>query len=696
MRKLNKYLKIETGFHFLMLFSFLLAVLKIVVSLKFIPLSVFFLLLGFVSYYHQPKKALYLFFFLLPVVNALPDLFFNGLPFNYMAVALFYLCGMIFAEGFWKNRSRQDTKEDPDAASTTGGEELFNYKWSYPYLLFLIILWISALFAALRWTGATLPSLSGLTKDLPATPAGELVSFASIFPVVTLFLFSVSPYLLILMKANQVEESKVFRRLLGGYILSFHIALFQKIVAPDFLAIKWWGEKLNQYNGGFSDFNAFGFFSGALFLYTVIALVFRVTDPGFKISKQTVLRREFIFLLLSPLVTLSGIFLSGCRTAFLFVLFVLLFLLVTKRIKLRYKLASMVLIVVLIGVFGGTLKTRVLAMAGNIKKIGASPDIITAIDKVTNGRIEMMQRSVPIIKNFPVTGVGSGNFLFYLKYRYLGEKYWEDLPLNQYLLILDETGFIGLAVFIFFLVALLRQERKKIYSWFFFAFLVAIFFNFFFWFPEILLLFWIIAAFGQERSGRISNLEAAPAGKDKTQQKFLRGCRGQFFQKAPPARRRQVKILLTSALLVIFILFNILYFDGLHPKTWAQEKEREYGYGLWYLEKTPADEAYRWTKSQAGVYLYLDEKGESKQFRLFCGAPLDRLKNKKQAVKIYWRGKLYEKVEFRENKEFLFKIKDKPGVEGFLELRITPTFNLKEMGLSPEARDLGVQFFTLF
>ncbi|MFC2155475.1 O-antigen ligase family protein, partial [Acidobacteriota bacterium] len=355
-----------------------------------------------------------------------------------------------------------------------------------------------------------------------------------------------------------------------------------------------------------------------------------------------------------------------CRTAFLFILFAVVFLFFTKKINFRYKLISILLIALLIVVFGGTLKKRIAAMATNVQKVAGSTDFITALDKVTNGRIEMMQRSIPIIKNYPLTGVGSGNFLFFLKYRFLGEQYWEDLPLNQYLLILDETGLIGLMVFVFFLVALFKQKRRKIYTLLLFSLLTAIFFNFFFWFPECLLLFWIISSFAEEKTGVSSGLLKKKGG------------------------------LLSLGLMLIFISFHIIHLDSLHPKTWAEEKGREYGYGLWYLEKAVDDQAYRWTKGQSGVYIHLDKKGVSRTYKLFCGAPLDKLENQKQEVKIFWRGRLYKEITFKENGEFLFDIKGKPGDEGFLEFRVSPTFNLKKMNISQESRDLGIQFYSLF
>ena len=77
-----------------------------------------------------------------------------------------------------------------------------------------------------------------------------------------------------------------------------------------------------------------------------------------------------------------------------------------------------------------------------------------------------------------------------------------------------------------------------------------------------------------------------------------------------------------------------------------------------------------------------------------CGAPLFRLPGKKQALDVYWRGKRYRRIIFRENGDYSLQVEDASPSEGFLEFRVRPAFNLKMMGLGAESRDLGVQVST--
>ncbi|MCK4943499.1 MAG: hypothetical protein KAS65_07975, partial [Candidatus Aminicenantes bacterium] len=111
-------------------------------------------------------------------------------------------------------------------------------------------------------------------------------------------------------------------------------------------------------------------------------------------------------------------------------------------------------------------------------------------------------------------------------------------------------------------------------------------------------------------------------------------------------------------------------------------------------EKDKEGNKFQWTKNVAGIFIKLNKNGESPEIKLLCGAPLVYLRSKKQKVKIYWKGKLYQEVIFKENKYIFFKIKSQPLEAGFLEVKILPDFNLKKMGLSTESRDLGVQFFS--
>ena len=194
----------------------------VVIHLRFVALPVFFLALGFVSYAWSGRKALLLFLFLLPLASSTPDLFFNGYPFNYMGIPLFHLAGIFCASRLKKER--------PPAA----------FPGRRAYLLFLALLGISVFFVFLRWSNLGLPALAFL-RDTPVAPSLERLSFACIFPAVTLALFSLAPWPAFLLRHQRLSEAEMFVPLKAGFFLSVLLALAQKWVAPDLLAQGWWG-----------------------------------------------------------------------------------------------------------------------------------------------------------------------------------------------------------------------------------------------------------------------------------------------------------------------------------------------------------------------------------------------------------------------------------------------------------------------
>ncbi|MDD8013563.1 MAG: O-antigen ligase family protein, partial [Acidobacteriota bacterium] len=635
-------------FDFFAAISLVLLFYVVVIHLRFKFLPVFFLALGFISYVIRGRKALLLFLFLLPCINATPDLFFNGYPFNYMGIPLFYLSGIILASRFRKEKQL-------DAFPGTG-----------PYLLFVSLLGISALFMFLRWSNLTL-SLGAFLGDTPVAPSGERVSFACIFPVITLALFSLAPFLAFLLRRNGMKEAEIFNPLRAGFAVSFLMAMIQKWLAPGFLAQSWWGVEMKQVNGGFSDFNAFGFFAGAMFLYQALRLIdclprrsgdvlpVKAGGPGgFPCSSG--LKKplpDILFLVIA----LLAIFVSGCRTAFLFVLLAVLCLLFSKRTGFRAKALIVLLLAVSLFIAGGTLITRLKHTAAQAARITAVMDLQMAIDEVSSGRLDMLDAGGRMIRRFPLSGIGAGNFLFYLKYLHFGKNAYFDLPLNQYLLIFSEIGLIGGLAFLFFLWILFRRQKPGIVRLVLAAMAVALLFNNFFWFPEVLLLFWIFAARAE-------------------------------WPAAPPPKKWAAWA--AAAILALFVFANITAFHDLNPATWANETSTPYDYGFFYPENEGGRE-FRWCGEKAGMYIFLDKDNPRAMVKLTCSAPLSRMAGKQQAVDVFWRGNLYRRILFHKNSDYSLPVEDVGHSGGFLEFRVHPSFNLKRMGLSAESRDLGVK-----
>jgi hypothetical protein len=627
-------------------FSLALLFYVVVIRLGFVALPVFFLVLGFASYAWNPRKALILFLFALPLVGATPDLFFNGYPFNTMGIPLFYLSGILCASQ-WKGESPQ-----------------FVFPGRGLYLLFLTLLGISAFFVYLRWANLGLAALAVL-RDTPVAPSLERVSFACLFPAITLALFSLSPFLAFLLRRH-LAESEIFVPLKAGFFLSFLSALAQKWIDPGFMSQSWWVRKMSQVNGGFSDFNAFGFFAGAMFLYQALKLIERwplKRDRGaaagahegswlrWVLDGRSV-AAELVFLAVS----LAAVFVSGCRTAFLFILAAALRFLFAKKPGRLFKAAASLLLAAALLVTGGTLGKRLWRTATQAAQLTASIDFFQAADRISSGRLAMLRDGARMVGRFPANGVGAGNFLFYLKYLRFGKDAWLDLPLNQYLLFFSETGLPGGLAFLLFLAVLLRRQSSGPVRYILAAMTVALFFNNFFWFPEVLLLFWVFVA-------RVEAIAAAASKKN---------------------------LAWGAVVAMAFIAMNIVNFRPLHPATWARETATPYDYGFSYPENEDG-RSFRWSGEKAGRYLHLDRQGRGAEFELTCGAPLARLPGQRQIVDVFWRGELLRRVVFSGNTVHRFRVEDSARRDGFLEFRVRPVFNLMRMGLAAESRDLGVQ-----
>jgi len=630
----------------MLLFAYLsLALLffVVVLHLDFVVLPVLFLALGFLSYLRSGRKALLLYLFLLPLVNSTPDIFFNGYPFNYMGIALFYLAGMMIASHAKKEKAE------------------FDFPGSGLYLLFLLLVTISVFFVFLRWSNLTLSHLAFL-RDTPVAPSGERLSFAAIFPAITLALFSLSPFLAAAIRHWRLEEKEIFLPLKAGFCLSFLLALVQKWLNPDLLAQRWWGVNMKQVNGGFSDFNAFGFFAGAMFLYQALQLMAKLSrrhDPAEDecapdsagAALGSGLRKwgfEFLFLL----VALAAIFVSGSRTAFLFVLLAVGFLVLSKKTGLRTKALVVLLLMAALVVGGGTLKRRLRYSLVQTAHISDADDVFLAANVLSSGRVAMLRDGAQMIGRFPLGGVGAGNFLFYLKYLRFNEDAYMDLPLNQYLLFFCETGFGGGLLFILFLAALLKRQKKSARRSITAAIAFALLFNNFFWFPECLLLFWIFLA------------------------------KSDFPDEPGPSLRP----VLCWAVIAIFAFFQVSDFQRLHPEKLTRQKKIAYDYGFWPQEQNERG-AFSWTRAAAGKYV---AASAARDVIISCEAPSGWLQKQEMTADLFWRGKLLRRVVFVENgpKKILLP----SAQQGFLEIRVHPTFNIKDLGLGMDGRDLGVQF----
>ncbi len=640
----RKHIKYLDLMHYgLFLISFLIAFYTVGFHIGFFLMPFICFLTGFTTFCFLREKSLLIFLFFLPLINSFPALLSNGYPFNLMALVLFWLSGIIIGNFIFNKKEIG----------------IAGFIWGKLYYLFLIVIWISALFVFVRWSNISFaPSV--FFSDTPVSPGYMSIprnSFASIYPVISLFLYTAAPFSFFLIRLYNLKKKYLFAAIFSGYFISVLIAVWQRFVNPGFLSVSRWSEKLNQPNGGFSDFNGFGIFSGILFLYS-----FLLASKEFPVQKKDLrryLKNNFLYLA-SFTISLFGIFFSGSRTAAIFFIFAFIFFLREKKFKRKLKISIVILLIILVLITGSVLEKRIKKSFGLLLNPALSNDPVKLLDKVSNGRVGMIIDSIPMIINYPLSGVGTGNFIFYRKYLKHGENFMDDLPLNQYLLILDENGIPGILFFILFLMFLIGkdfilQEPGKIIG----VIAIVLFVGNPFWLPEIFIFFWIVAGLGKHKlkTSRFSG---------------------------------RTNTVLALVVIMVFSISGILSNKSLNPSMLMKRSAQNFDFGFWE-ESTKS--GFRWTKQRAGILTKLNEKGESAFFNISCGAPLKHLKSKSQKVIIKWKGKTFLKRSFVKNEKFRFKINGKPFEEGFLEIEVYPLFNLKKLGLGRESRDLGVMLF---
>jgi len=613
-------------FFVLFFLSFFVYSIYLFFIVKFVLLPLILIILGFLCSIVFKKNSILVFLFFLPIIGSLPSFFKIGYPHNYIATPIFFFFGIFiyfyFNKKFVFNRIK---------------EPWFDY-----YKYFLIIALISTIFVFLRWSNFNL-SLMAIFKDLPVSPNNLRLSFAAIFPLLSLLLFSSMPIFYNLLVDFNLKKERLLIFTIYGYLFSLLIALIQKYVNPYFFVARFGESDWYKYqqNGGFSDQNSFAFVSGLLLLTTL----------------YFILKNNKKFLLSLPLFILGGI-LSGAKVFFLFVIFAL-FIIVFSNINKTQKIKTLIFLIVsfaiLLLLFNSVFTKRVGKSLNQIKSVITERKNIDTkvLNSALNGRFEMIENSVKILKRFPVEGIGVGNYLFYLEYLNFGKDHLHDLTLNEYLRIMDETGIIGIILFLVFLLSFLKILNKT-EKLLFLSILIVIGLNNYFWFSESFFIFWFfLFVLDKEKD----------VGKTKLGKKVF--------------------ILFVS----LFLLFNVLDYKKLLPLNLSLEKAQIYDFGFWKEEIDNNQNRFRWTKDTAGIYI---DKKMKKNIKIFCGAPLKSLPNKSQRVVFYFNNTKIKDIIFKTNKFEEVRI---PKKQGFLVIKVFPTFNLKKLNIGSDSRDLGVRFY---
>jgi len=610
-------------YQFIYLSAMILVFAIFLFHLGFVIFPLLCVLLGILLRFILKKNHLLVFSFLIPILPAFAGLIGSGFPNNYFILPLLVLSGIVIADSIINKK-----------ILAAGKETIPRY-----YIYYLLILSISFIFVMLRWSNILL-SKTAFLKNTPVDISGERLSFAIIFPILELALFVLSvPYFAFCQ--SSLNKDKLALAFLSGQCVSVLFALGQYVLDKPFTTV------FNMVTGLASDPTAFGMLCAISFIMS------------WYLSQKESYKIVYFFVI----VFLSGIIISATRVAFIALLIIPF--IGFRKIKKRFVWISGILALMVIAFFFiGIIKTdqensvtkieRTLATVKSLAKGQQERNVV--INSVMSGRDKIWGYAFEAIKQYPLTGIGAGNFLFWGKTQY-GINYIHHLAANQYLFVVVSNGMIGGVLFILFIITILlkKQWPEKIVI---LVLLLMFVFNDYLWFSEVFLGFWLICSLGEEK-------KTQKTGKKEKS--------------------------LIFALVLLFIIVNIRNNSALLPHNWLKKAGVKYDYGFWYNENDPDGKQFNWTREKAGIYIYLDQNGCNNNYRLVCGAPLSQLPSGKQTVDIYWRGRFYKSVVFRDNGQYPLQIEDHKQSEGFLEFRVRPTFNLERMGLGAETRDLGIQ-----
>ena len=171
------------------------------------------------------------------------------------------------------------------------------------YLLLLLFISISVVFAILRWSNLTLSSIAAFANT-PVAPPDIRFSFGIIFPLIYLLVFFISPFYFLYLREIE-NKSRIVNAFLLGHSVSILFSLIQNLFKVKLFLWK-------PCNGLASDNSSFGFLSATALLLS--AYVF------FKYAEK---RKGIFFCLIS----LLGILNSHSRLGLIAIFFTLFYFL---------------------------------------------------------------------------------------------------------------------------------------------------------------------------------------------------------------------------------------------------------------------------------------------------------------------------------------------------------------------------------
>jgi O-antigen ligase len=495
---------------------------------------------------------------------------------------------------------------------------------------------------------------------------------------------------------NPYEYSYIFKstfKILEGIFLFFIVTNFirKKRVLNwiYFLLISGWGISIAlgflQYFGGilgyerwgmrmFSMFDNPNLFAGYLILIFPLVIFNAINKPPLKSMPLSIFAMFSIVSLILSRSKNSWIAFT-ILLVFMGIFFLISYLRVYKSSVKIYNWKWICIVAICFAIIFGSLS--IYLKKGKILEL-LSEDLNwhIPIEQKLDVRLPLWKHSIRMVEDFPLWGVGIGEFNFALqKYSSIFIPYKEAIftPHNYFLQIAVELGLIGLYAFLWILITIFtkgleiakgRQNFPKVGIWFgIIGFIFTFFGDCYLWNIEMELMFWLMI--GLLFVDKTGNMDVPT-----------------------PMRPHEKKLMIIISVFVIltipFQIYQRSQFSFLPEKTVGLYKE---------VFKEEGKE-YRW--GEKVVLIPLEKKGNLVHIPIKLGNP--DIKEKPVKAKIFINRKIIDHLDFKDNDWHMlqYPIQDIQGAEISLKIEVSRTWNPYLMGVRHETRDLGPALGKIF
>jgi len=479
--------------------------------------------------------------------------------------------------------------------------------------------------------------------------------------------------LLFFLVANFVRKEKVLNRICFLLILGWGIAIILGFIQyfEGILGYEWFPTRM------FSMFDNPNLFGGYLILVFPLAILYGVNKP---FSKRMPL---LIFAMLS----IVSLILSRSKNSWIAFATLLVFMGIfffisymkksnfrspTKIFDWKWMIVSITSLIIIVGAFFIYLKK------GNVLGL-LSEDLNWGIpvEQKLSVRLPLWKFTIQMIEDFPIWGVGIGEFNFALaKYSStIFDPYKEATfhPHNYFLQIASEMGLIGLYAFLWilwgiFIKGLQTTKRTKNFVklglWFgILGFVFTFFGDNYLWNIEMQLMFWLFI--GLLFVGEMEN------------------------ENSQISRRHSDKKLFIGLSLILLLTLPFQIYQRSHISLLSEKS-----LGFYKEEFKDGEREYRW--GEKVVMIPLEVKGKRVNIPVRLGNP--DIKEHPVKAKIFIDRRIIDHLDFKDNDWHMlqYPIQNMEGSEIFLKIEVSRTWNPYLMGVRHETRDLGPALGKIF